>query len=137
MTDAPKKKILLVDDDGFFSKLYQKKAEQYPLEFRVAGSGKEAMEMLRSGAFVPDQILLDVNMPDMTGVDVLRAIREENLVPNAKISILSNTHESEYAEDFKKLKIERFIPKTSLLPSQLLEALAGNGNAPAYAKAQA
>lgn len=134
MTDAAKKKVLLVDDDAFFSKLYQKKAEKYPLEFRVVNSGKEALELLKSGAFVPDKILLDINMPDMTGVDVLREIREQNLVPNAKIYILSNTHEAEYADDYKKLKIDRFIPKTALLPSQLLEALT-NGNAPSLALA--
>lgn len=130
-----KKKVLLVDDDGFFTKLYKKKAEAYPLDFQIAGNGTEALTLLRSGAFVPDQILLDVNMPDMTGVDVLAAIRHENLVPNAKIFILSNTHESEYAEEYKKLKIDRFIQKTSLLPSQVLELLVANGHTPALAKA--
>lgn len=135
MNDAPKKKVLLVDDDTFFSKLYQKKAEQYPLEFRVVNSGKEALDLFSSGVFVPDQILLDINMPDMTGVDVLSAIREHNLVPNAKIFILSNTHESEYADAYKKLKIDRFIPKTSQLPSQVLELLVHNGGDTAFAKA--
>lgn len=135
MTDASKKKVLLVDDDAFFSKLYQKKAEKYPLEFRVAGSGKEALELLKSGTFVPDQILLDINMPDMTGVDVLREIRQQNLVPDAKISILSNTHETEYAEDYKKLKIERFLPKTSFLPSQVLSMLTGGDTSGELARA--
>lgn len=128
MTEMQKTKILLVDDDGFLTKLYEKKAEQYPVELRVAHSGEEAMELLRSKAFSPDKILLDVNMPGMSGVDVLSGIREEQLVPNASIAILSNTHESEFADEYKKLKIDRFIPKTSLMPSQVLDLLLGQGH---------
>ncbi|GMU73966.1 MAG: hypothetical protein AMXMBFR44_1650 [Candidatus Campbellbacteria bacterium] len=135
MADAQRKKVLLVDDDGFFRKLYQKKAEKYPLEFRVADSGVAALELLRSGTFTPDKILLDINMPDMDGVEVLRTIRTEHLVPNAKVFILSNTNESEYAQDYQKLKIDRFIPKTSLLPSQLFDSLIHNGTASATARA--
>jgi CheY-like chemotaxis protein len=135
MTEMQKTKVLLVDDDGFFTKLYAKKAEKYPMELRVAGSGEEALKLLRSGTFTPDKILLDVNMPEMSGVDVLRAIREENLVPNATVSILSNTHESEFADDYRALKIDKFIPKTSLLPSQVLDLVVGQQNTNAVANA--
>lgn len=120
MPDITKKKILLVDDDQFLVGLYKKTAEQYPVDLVAAVSGEEALDFLRAG-LVPDGILLDITMPGMSGVDVLRTIREENLVPNADITILSNVHQAEHEEEFKRLGIQRFVPKSFLLPSQVLD----------------
>lgn len=114
-----KKKVLLIDDDQFLVSLYKKNAEQHPIELTAVISGEDALAALRGG-LVPDNILLDINMPGMSGVDVLKAIREEKLVPDADVTILSNIHQAEYEEEFRKLGIQRFLPKSFLLPSQVL-----------------
>jgi CheY-like chemotaxis protein len=120
-TQAPaqKKKVLLIDDDQFLVSLYKKNAEQYPIELTTAISGEEALVILRGG-YVPDNILLDINMPGMSGVEVLKAVRDEKLAPNADMTILSNIHQAEHEEEFRKLGIQRFLPKSFLLPSQVL-----------------
>lgn len=128
MTDAllvqpQKKNVLLIDDDRFLAQLYLKSAVHYPVELRVAFSGEEGLQLLRGG-YVPDNILLDINMPGISGIDVLRTIREEKLVPDADITILSNTAQVEYEEDYKQLGIQRFVSKAFLLPSQVLEYVA-------------
>lgn len=68
------KRILLVDDD---TALRQSLSEQLQLheEFAVAeaGSGKEALEAVKSGHF--DLILLDVGLPDLDGREVCRMMR--------------------------------------------------------------
>src|SRR5262245_31930247 len=120
-TQAPalKKKVLLVDDDQFLVSLYKKNAEQYPIDLTTAISGEEALVLLREG-LKPENILLDINMPGMDGVEVLRVIRNEKLVPDADMTILSNIHQAEHEEEFRKLGIQRFLPKSFLLPSQVL-----------------
>lgn len=115
-----KKKVLLVDDDQFLVALYQKSALAHPVDLKVAFSGEDALAMLREG-YAPDNILLDINMPGMSGIEVLRAIREEKLSPNADITILSNTAQVEYEDDYRQLGIQRFISKAFLLPSKVLE----------------
>ena len=115
-----KKKILLIDDDQFLVQLYQKNALAYPVDITVAFSGEDGLKLLREG-LVPENILLDINMPGMSGIDVLRTIREEKLVPNADITILSNTAQVEFEDDYKKLGIQRFVSKAFLLPSQVLQ----------------
>ncbi len=115
-----RKKVLLIDDDQFLAQLYKKNAASYPVDLMIAYSGEEALKILR-GDYVPDNILLDINMPGMSGIEVLRALREEKLVPNADITILSNTAQVEYEEDYRKLGIQRFVSKAFLLPSQVLE----------------
>jgi CheY-like chemotaxis protein len=119
-TAQQKKKVLLIDDDQFLAALYQKAALLHQVEIRVAFSGEEGLAVLREG-YVPDNILLDITMPGISGVEVLQKIRDEKLVPKADITILSNTAQVEYAEDYKKLGIQRFISKAFLLPSKILE----------------
>lgn len=115
-----KKKVLLIDDDQFLVALYQRNALAYPVELVVAFSGEDGLKLLRGG-LTPDNILLDINMPGMSGIEVLRAIREEKLVPNADITILSNTAQVEYEDDYRQLGIQRFVSKAFLLPSQVLQ----------------
>lgn len=119
METEHKKKVLLIDDDQFLAQLYLKNATQYPVELRVAFSGEEGLQILRDG-FTPENILLDITMPGMDGVETLAKLRDEKLAPNADITILSNVHQAEHEEDFKKLGIQRFLPNSFLLPSQVL-----------------
>ncbi len=120
METEHKKKVLLIDDDQFLAQLYLKNAEQYPVELRVAFSGEEGLKLMREG-FIPDNILLDITMPGMSGVETLTKMREEKLAPKADITILSNVHQAEHEEEFRTLGIQRFIAKSFLLPSQVLD----------------
>src|SRR5215510_13683541 len=69
------KKCLIVDDSRVIRKVARKILEE--LEFRVdeAEDGAAALEICRRK--MPDAILLDWNMPTMSGVDFLRALRRE------------------------------------------------------------
>ncbi|MCR4274517.1 MAG: response regulator [Candidatus Campbellbacteria bacterium] len=121
-TPQNKQKILMVDDDQFLVSLYQKKAEGYPVELSTAFSGEEALSQLREG-LVPDIIALDVTMAGMSGMDLLKTIRAEKLVPQARIVVLSNNNENDLAKDMQDLNVSKFIMKASLLPSQVFDEL--------------
>lgn len=116
--------ILLVDDDSFLVMLYKKNVENYLIDLATALNGEEALGLIRAG-LEPHAILLDINMPGMSGVDVLRTIRSEGLVPSTDIFIVSNASQEDYAKDFEELGIEEFIPKPALSPSRILDRVAG------------
>lgn len=68
--------VLVVDDDFMVASIHAELVEEVE-GFRVAGtagSGKEALEMVASMA--PDLLLLDVHLPDMSGIEVLKRLRE-------------------------------------------------------------
>jgi two-component system, OmpR family, KDP operon response regulator KdpE len=65
--------ILVVDDDSEIRDLAGLILEGGGYSVRKAGSGREALETVASGA--PDLVLLDVNMPDMDGWEVLRLLK--------------------------------------------------------------
>jgi CheY-like chemotaxis protein len=115
-----KKKILLVDDDKFLIDMYSLKFSQADFEVSAALGGEDALKKLREG-FQPDAILLDVVMPGMSGIDLLRTIRGEKLDRGATVVVLSNQGQQTDIEEAKKVGIDGYIVKASTIPSEVLE----------------
>lgn len=86
---------------------------------RVTGeakSGSEALEMMRKQK--PDVILLDIDMPGMSGLDVLNQVHAE--MPEIKVLILSNYSEKRYAVRCLRAGAVGYIAKTSALAEVLV-----------------
>jgi two-component system, sensor histidine kinase and response regulator len=67
--------LLIIDDMPHHLKLLQHYLQQYDFNIRLADSGSMAFEILSSGAFKPDLILLDAIMPEMDGYEVCRSLK--------------------------------------------------------------
>src|SRR5580765_4545693 len=72
-TMAPKKRILIVDDEEDISKLVRMILEDEGYEVHAASNGPEALVFLREELY--DLVLLDLLMPGMNGWDVLKQLR--------------------------------------------------------------
>jgi len=73
------KKILIVDDEETLAQFVEKILEELgddeePPKIEIANTGKEGIK--KAGAMFPDVVLLDIKLPDISGVDVLRKIKE-------------------------------------------------------------
>jgi CheY-like chemotaxis protein len=84
---APKPVILVVDDDAPIILLMRSLLREYGFEPLAAMTGREAIDTVRARR--PDLILLDRNMPGMTGDEVIRALRGEPGLAAVPILILS------------------------------------------------
>jgi len=82
-----KPRILVVDDDGPILLLMRNVLREFGFDPVEAASGPKAIEEARRQT--PDLILLDRNMPGMSGDEVLRAIRAESALASVPIVILS------------------------------------------------
>lgn len=69
------KHCMVVDDSGVIRKVARRILEEMSFETSEAVDGQDALEKCRAG--MPDAILLDWNMPVMSGIDFLRALRQE------------------------------------------------------------
>src|SRR4029078_7368385 len=80
--------------------------------FRVAqaGDGQEAIESLRSGAVTPDVVFLDVRMPRMDGLAVLREIQDERLT-TAPVIVISAYGDSSKMIEAMRLGAYDYITK--------------------------
>ena len=66
-------RIAVVDDDSMMQKVLRAMFEAHDCEMRIWGDGKSALREL--AAERPDLVILDVNLPDMTGHEVCRSLK--------------------------------------------------------------
>jgi CheY-like chemotaxis protein len=96
---AAVRKVLVVDDAPDVRQLLRSSLAAVGFEVREAGSGEEAITLARQ--FRPDCLVLDINLPGISGLEVCRILREDLAHENATIVML--TVDAERAE-----KIEAF-----------------------------
>ena len=117
--DGEKKKILIVDDDGFLLDMYALKFSQGNFEVSTFTEGAIALEKLKAG-LIPDVILMDITMPVMDGFEVLEKINEEKLSPNSVKIILSNKSQQEDVDRANKLGVSGYIVKANSTPTEVI-----------------
>ena len=99
------KKILIVDDSAFMRKVLRDIFESAGYtNFVEAGNGREALERWKSEK--PDFMFLDIIMPEMNGMDVLREIGRE-----AKVMVVSAVGQKEMIEEAKALGALDYVVK--------------------------
>lgn len=105
-------KLLLVDDHAMMrAGLRQLVSRALPdAEFGEAGSAREALELVVAGAW--DAILLDIELPDRDGLDLLKDIRLA--APHVPVLILSGQPERDYGVLALKAGAAGFVAKTEL-----------------------
>ncbi|MBU0481895.1 MAG: response regulator [Proteobacteria bacterium] len=109
-------KILLVDDEESIHLLYREELEDAGYEVLSAMNGEEALNILKGTK--PNLVILDINMPGMNGIDVLRKIKEAS--PDLPV-ILSSAYQ-EFKQDLSSWASDAFIVKSADM-SELLEAV--------------
>ena len=70
-------KVLIVDDDISICKLLEKVMHSNELDTEVAGSGKEALELLKHHTY--DVVLMDIMLGDMEGFEVIKRLRNQGI----------------------------------------------------------
>lgn len=99
-------KVLIVDDDIHIQRLYKEELEEEGYETIVASTGKDALELFEKEN--PDVVTLDILMPDMDGITLLRKMKEHK--PKTPI-IMSTAYD--YRDDFAVWASEAYIVKSS------------------------
>jgi len=112
------KKILIVDDDDFLLDMYAMKFREAGFLVDIAKNGEEALSKAKE--VQPDIVLLDVVMPKMDGFEVLRTLKQNAIISNALIFILSNLGQKEDIERGLKLGARDYIVKAQFTPSEVV-----------------
>jgi len=80
------RKVLVVDDSKLMHKMYEVMLRQYPLVYAL--DGRQALDRLREHADV-DLVLLDINMPNMNGLEFLAQLRADGAWSELPVIIIS------------------------------------------------
>ena len=101
------KKILLVDDEESIHLLYRAELEEEGYMVHSALTGKDALQEFEIVS--PDLIILDINMPGMNGIEVLRRIKEIH----PKMPVVLCSAYNEYKQDLGAWASDDYIVKSA------------------------
>ncbi len=112
-------RVLLIDDHTLFRSGLETLLERHGIEVAAAvGDGREGLEQAK--ALDPEIILLDMRMPDMNGLEVLNALRREELT--MPIVMLTTSNEEEDLVECLRNGAQGYLLK-DMEPTELVEAL--------------
>jgi DNA-binding response OmpR family regulator len=102
--------ILVADDEPHIGRIIKMKLEQGPFRVSLAYDGQEALDMVNNGEQF-DLVLLDLMMPKLSGLDVLRRIREQERFRSLPCIILTAGGDAKHERDALELGATQFVTK--------------------------
>ncbi len=113
------KKILIIEDNQIVANVYRNKfaVEGYVTE--AALDGETGLKLMRT--FKPDLMLLDLMLPKMSGVEVIKQIRSEAEFTKLPIIVFSNTYLTNLIQDAWKAGANKCLSKASCSPKDILD----------------
>ena len=111
-------RILLVEDEELLRKMYRKKLE-LAFEVETAADGEEGLAKARE--FKPDLILLDIVMPKLNGMEVLKKIKADPVINWIPVIMLTNLATGAAIQECLEAGSQGYIIKSDSTPSKLLQ----------------
>ena len=102
--------VLVADDEPHIGRIIKMKLEQGPFKVSLAYDGEEALELINNGEHL-DLALLDLMMPKLSGLDVLRKVREQERFKSLPLIILTAGGNAKHERDALALGATQFLTK--------------------------
>ncbi|HZM05470.1 MAG TPA: response regulator, partial [Candidatus Saccharimonadales bacterium] len=113
------KKILIIEDDLIIRSIYRRKFENSGYKVEVAEDGEAALKLLTD--FRPDAIQVDIMLPGIDGVEVIRQIRGWRDFKSVPILVLSSFYRPDLAQEAWRAGATKCVSKMDCTPNLALE----------------
>ena len=121
--DTPKtgRKVLCIEDEHFIAELYVRALSKGGYQVDVIADGKEALAVAEKNEY--DIILLDLMVPSLSGIEILRSLRDPARVPpiKAKIVITTNLEQRDDVRADIEKQADAYVVKAELTPHELVD----------------
>jgi len=116
---AEDKKILLIEDEAFILDMYKIIFTKEGFIVEAASDGEEGLAKAEGGNY--DLVLLDIMLPKMNGLDVLREMRKEgSKAKKTPVFLLTNLGQENIIKQAFKIGAQGYFMKANLLPQQIV-----------------
>jgi len=115
------KKLLLIDDDQVVTSIYRKKFTAEGFQVETAVDGEAGLALARS--FLPDAIVLDLMLPKLSGVEVLKALRADDGLKGIPVVVLSNAYLGPVVEEARRAGANECLAKTNCPPNKVVQVV--------------
>ena len=113
------KKILIIEDDPIVANVYRNKLAVEGYGTEVAPDGESGLQALRT--YKPDLIFIDLMLPGISGVDVIREVRSEEEFAKVPIIVFSNTYLTNLIQEAGGLHANKCLSKSNCTPKEVVE----------------
>ncbi len=113
------KKILIIEDDPIVANVYRNKLAVEGYTSEVAPDGETGLKVMRT--FKPQLILLDLMLPGISGVDVIKEIRSEPEFAKTPVIIFSNTYLTNLIQEAWRAGANKCLSKSNCTPKDVIE----------------
>lgn len=115
------KKVLIIEDNQIVANVYRNKLAVEGYRTEAALDGETGLELTRS--FQPDAIVLDIILPKMSGVEVIKLVRSQTAFAQLPIIVLSNTYSTNLIQQAWKAGATKCVSKIDCPPKALVELM--------------
>jgi DNA-binding response OmpR family regulator len=116
------RKVLVIEDEHFISELYVRALTRAGYDVTVEVDGQRGLDLAKTDNY--DIILLDLMIPTITGIEVLRTLRGPGAPPlKAKIIITTNLEQREETRADIESQADAYLVKAEITPRELVEFL--------------
>lgn len=115
------KKVLIIEDDPIVAHIYKTRLERENYEVEVATDGQDGVKQMND--CTPDAVMLDLMLPRMNGVDVLKKIRSRSEFLNTPVIVFTNAYVPTMINEAYQAGATQVFNKATLTPRQIIDAL--------------
>lgn len=119
---ASQPRVLMIEDHPDVAELYQLKLQLDGYRVAVATDGLAGLEMARG--LLPDVILLDIHLPQIDGLQLLSALREDVETRELTVVCFSEDDNPDLINEAARLNAAAYLVKSRLLPGRLSRTVA-------------
>src|SRR5207248_2833258 len=112
-------KILIIEDNQIVANVYRNKFLVEGYQTEVALDGETGLKLLHT--FKPNMVLLDLMLPKMSGVEVIKEARGQEEFAKLPIIVFSNTYLTNLIQDAWKAGATKCLSKASCSPKDVLD----------------
>jgi DNA-binding response OmpR family regulator len=113
------KRVLIIEDNSVLATVYATTLRQAGFQVLVANDGQTGLDQF--GKFTPDVVVLDLMLPRVPGVDVLRRIRSDQAHAGVPVIVFSNSYTAERTNEIWEAGATQVVVKASCPPKHLVE----------------
>jgi DNA-binding response OmpR family regulator len=115
------KKIAIIEDDLVIANIYRNKLNVDGFQVEIAHDGPTGIELIES--FRPDLVLLDLMLPVISGLDLLKKIRSQAEFKELPVIVFSSTYLTNVVQEAWKAGATKCLSKASCTPKQIIEVI--------------
>lgn len=113
-----KKKICIIEDDPMIQEMYQIKLEEEGFSVIIASDGEEGFKLMKKE--LPDVALVDISMPKIDGITLIRMFQKDAALLKIPIIITSNLNDERILKEAGDLNVKFYLVKSLFTPKDVV-----------------